>query len=100
MIVAPLHRHFSQDHLERVILEMRRRGAPVIRAYQDESAWLAREGTHRLRAAFLLGIAPILVAVPWWRSRAALERARFAAIEYGYVFPAPGGNAFLRPLGI
>lgn len=47
----------------------------------------AMEGTHRLRAAWILGLAPVLVRVAWWRSAAALERARFAAIEYGYSFP-------------
>ncbi len=90
MIISPLHRHFSPEHLAHVIGEMRRRGSPVIRAHFDASsgAWLAREGTHRLRAAFLLGLAPALVPIAWWRGRPALERARFAAIEYGYSFPA------------
>lgn len=88
VIVAPLHRYFSPDHLVDVIGEMRRRGAPTLRAYFDASsgAWLAREGTHRLRAAFLLRVAPVLISITWWRSGAALERARFAAIEYGYAF--------------
>lgn len=88
-IVAPLHRYFSPAHLVDVMDEMQRRGAPLLRAYFDapSGAWFAREGTHRLRAAFLLGVAPALTPIPWWRTAAALERARFAAIEYGYAFP-------------
>lgn len=94
-VVAPLHRHFSPKHLIEVIGEMLHLGAPVLRAYLDAptGAWLAREGTHRLRAAFLLGWAPVLVPIPWWRTQAALERARFAAIEYGYAFPQVLVNA-------
>lgn len=89
MIITPLHRYFRPDHLEEVVVEMRRRGAPVLRAYFDapSGAWLASEGTHRIRAAFLLGIAPVLVPIAWWRSGPALVRARFAAIEYGFLFP-------------
>jgi hypothetical protein len=45
-----------------------------------------REGTHRLRAAKALGLAPVIVPVPWRKTRAALERAGFAAIQRGHVF--------------
>lgn len=88
IVVTPLHEHFSPPHLEHVVSEMRRLGAPRIRAYLDveTGAWLAQEGTHRLRAALRLGIAPVMVHVRWPRSREALERARFAAIERGHVF--------------
>lgn len=88
MIVAPLHRHFSQEHLVEVIGEMRRLGPPVLRAHRDAvtGMWFEREGTHRLRAAHSLELTPILVPVQWWRTRAALERARWAALEYGYAF--------------
>lgn len=86
-VVTPLHAYYRPAHLEHVIAEMRRRGAPRIRAHFDGATWFAREGTHRLRAAKALGLAPILVPVRWWRSRAALERAQFAAVEYGHVFP-------------
>lgn len=79
ILVTPLHAHFRQTHLDHVVGEMRRRGPPVLRAYFDGQVWFAREGTHRLRAAKFLGIAPILRSIPWWRSRASLERARFAA---------------------
>lgn len=87
-IVAPLHRYFSSTHLDDVIGTMAQLGAPRIRAYFDteSAAWLAYEGTHRLRAAFALGLAPILIPIAWWRTRAALVRARFAAIDYGYAF--------------
>lgn len=88
IIVCPLHEYFRPAHLEHVIREMRSRGAPVLRGTLDpvSGAWLMREGTHRLRAAKVLGIAPVLVFVPWRKTRAALERARFAAVQRGHVF--------------
>ncbi len=86
VLVTPLHAHFRQDHLEHVIGEMRRRGPPVLRAYFDGEVWYAREGTHRLRAAKILGVVPILRSVPWWRTRASLERARFAAVRNAHEF--------------
>lgn len=87
-LVNPLHDYFRPAHLAHVIAEMERRGPPVIRASWDEQAgiWHAREGTHRLRAAKLLGIAPVLVPVPWKRSPAARERARHAAAKYAHRF--------------
>lgn len=85
-IVTPLHWYYRPSHLEHVIGEMRRRGAPRLRAHFDGEVWYAREGTHRLRACLALGIAPVLVPVPWHRSQAALQRARFAAIRDGHLF--------------
>jgi hypothetical protein len=86
--VTPLHAHFRPAHLEHVIAEMRRRGPPRIRAHFDTSsgAWLALEGTHRLRAAKLLDLAPVMLPVRWPRSALALMRARFAAVERGHIF--------------
>lgn len=86
VIVCPLHHYHRPDHLEHVIAEMHRRGAPVLRAHFDGEAWFAREGTHRLRAALLLGFVPVLVPVPWPRTLAALERARFAAMRHSHLF--------------
>lgn len=88
IVVTPLHAYFSPCHLAHVVEEMRRLGPPRIRAYHDVSsgAWYALEGTHRLRAAMELGLAPVMVAVPWPRSAEALRRARFAAVERGHVF--------------
>jgi hypothetical protein len=87
-VVSPLHRYFSPAHLDDVAREMRQRGSPVLRAHRDltSGAWFAMEGTHRLRAAFILGLEPVLVPISWWRTRSALHRARFAAAEYGYMF--------------
>lgn len=67
---------------------MHQLGAPSLRAFWDApyGVWFAYEGTHRLRAAFLLGLMPTLIPIAWWRSAAALTRARFAAVEYGYAF--------------
>lgn len=86
--VTPLHEHYSPDHLEEVVREMRRRGPPRIRAYLDTEtgAWFAFEGTHRLRAAKHLGVVPILVPVRWPRSRQALLNARHAAVQRGHAF--------------
>lgn len=88
VIVTPLHHYFRPAHLEHVVGEMLRRGAPVLRAYFDEGTgiWFAREGTHRLRAAKRLGLAPILIPTPWPKSRRSLERARFTAGITGHVF--------------
>ena len=87
-VVTPLHEHFSPARLAQVVAEMRRRGPPRIRAYFDavSVAWFCFEGTHRLRAALQLGIAPVLVPVRWHRGPAALVRARHAARIRGHVF--------------
>ena len=88
VVVTPLHWYYSESHLLDVVAAMRELGPPRIRAFLDleSGAWLAREGTHRLRAALLLELAPVLVPIRWWRTRSALERARFAALERGHVF--------------
>lgn len=88
VIVTPLHRYFSEARLVEVIDVMRDLGPPRIRAYLDRTtgAWLALEGTHRLRAALHLGLTPVMISVKWPRSARALERARFAAIDRGHVF--------------
>lgn len=87
--VNPLHGYYRPDHLERVIGEMRQIGPPALRASWDEEGgmWHAREGTHRLRAALALGMAPVLIPVPWRRSRDSLVRARHAAMRHAHVFP-------------
>jgi len=87
VIVNPLHWYHRPAHLEHVTREMRRRGAPRIRAYFDGEVWHCKEGTHRLRAALALNVAPVMVPIPWWRGKASLERARFAAMRNGHAFP-------------
>jgi hypothetical protein len=86
--VTPLHAHYREDHLAHVKAEMLHRGPPRLRGYFDAltATWFMREGTHRLRAAKALGITPVLVAVPWWRSRKSLDRARHAARRTAHVF--------------
>lgn len=86
--VNPLHGYFRPEHLLYVIDEMRRLGPPVLRACWDAEAglWHAREGTHRLRAAKALGLAPVLVSVPWRRSPAGRVRARYAAEKHAHTF--------------
>ena len=67
---------------------MRTRGAPTLRGYRDRltGAVLLREGCHRIRAAHALDLAPVLVEIPWWRSAASLERARYAAFSHALPF--------------
>ena len=87
MIVCPLHWYYSAEHLADVRAEMLTRGPPVLRGYLDASGvFLLREGTHRIRAAHALGLAPVLVPIPWWRARARLESARVAASRRGLEF--------------
>lgn len=88
--VVPLHQHFSPPRLEEVVAKMRTMGPPRIRAYYDaaSSAWFTLEGTHRLRAAVILGLTPVMVPARWPRSRRALERARHAIAHRGHLFTA------------
>lgn len=62
MHIALLHEHYDPDHLESVIAEMRILGAPTIRAVWMEChmMWVALEGCHRLRAAHILGLVPLI----------------------------------------
>lgn len=87
VIVCPLHHHFRPDHLERVTEQMRTLGPPRLRGHVDSSGFIfLREGTHRIRAAHALGLVPIVVNEPWWRSRPSLMRARWAARLRGLRF--------------
>lgn len=90
IIVCALHTYHRTEHVHAVAELMRTLGPPVLRGHLDQEtgAWLMREGTHRLLAALALGVAPVLVPIPWWRSRASLERARHAAAARGHRFPA------------
>jgi len=53
------------EHLEEVKAEMQILGAPVIRAIRDDGQGiiLALEGSHRLAAAQMLGLRPVLQLV-------------------------------------
>jgi hypothetical protein len=65
-IILP-HNHFEAAHLAEVIEEMHKLGAPTIKAVRMEAygAWVALEGAHRLRAAFELGLTPVIDEVEW-----------------------------------
>ena len=88
MIVCTLHWYFSPAHLADVEAEMMLRGPPRLRGYMDEQsgAFMLSEGTHRIRAAQSLGLTPVLVSIPWWRSRSRLASARMAAQQRGIKF--------------
>lgn len=89
VVVTPLHAHYRPAHLAHVVQRMRVLGPPRIRAYHDPvtDAWFCFEGTHRLRAALQLGVAPVLVRARWPRTPLALERARHA-LRRAHRFPA------------
>jgi len=65
-IILP-HNHFDAQHLAAVESKMRTLGAPTIKAVWMDAhdAWVAIEGSHRLRAAAALGITPIIDEVEW-----------------------------------
>lgn len=65
-IILP-HDHFDAAHLASVIAEMEALGAPVIKAVRMEAhdAWVALEGSHRIRAAHELGLDPQIEEVEW-----------------------------------
>lgn len=87
MKVCTLHWYFSEGHLLEVVQEMRRRGPPELRGFHDPGAGvLLKEGTHRIRAAGVLGLTPVIRLVPWWRSRESLQRARYALRDRGLEF--------------
>jgi hypothetical protein len=66
MEIVLMHKHFDEQHLAKVMGEMRTLGAPVIRAVHLEgNLWVALEGCHRLRAAEKLGLVPVLEEVEY-----------------------------------
>lgn len=48
------------DRLAEVIAEMREQGVPTIRAWWAGDHWRALEGSHRIAAAHVLGLTPII----------------------------------------
>lgn len=88
MLVCPLHWYFNPGHLAEVEAEMLRRGPPRLRGHLDAETgvFLLVEGTHRIRAAHRLGLAPVLIDGPWWRARDRLVGARIAARRRGLSF--------------
>lgn len=65
MKVILAHTHYNDEHLARVVEEMRTLGSPKIRAVWQEcwGAWVALEGCHRLRACEVLGIVPEIIPI-------------------------------------
>jgi hypothetical protein len=86
VIVCPLHAYYSREHLTEVMATMRVLGGPVLRGHHRDGVVYLREGTHRIRAAWRLGLVPTIIAGPWWRSRQALANARHAADRRGIYF--------------
>lgn len=51
----------NEAHLMEVVEAMREMGAPEIRAYYTGEMYVALEGSHRLAAAWELGLEPVIV---------------------------------------
>lgn len=64
-ILVTLHNHYDQDKLNVVIEQMRKLGPPKIHAFDlgFDGLVQAVEGTHRIRAAEILGLAPEIVYI-------------------------------------
>lgn len=67
MLVALTHKHYTEEHLQEVIEEMKVLGTPKIHAVWMEvyNHWVALEGCHRLRAAEILGLTPEIIEVEY-----------------------------------
>ena len=67
MYIALVHDHYSEEHLAEVIEEMKKLGAPKIRAVWMEcyDHWAALEGCHRIRAAKELGLTPEIIELDY-----------------------------------
>ena len=65
MEITLYHKHYDQNHLDKVTAEMQELGAPAIRAIWSEvyGTWMAVEGCHRLRAAETLGLTPEIIDI-------------------------------------
>ena len=67
MEIVLLHKEYDKKHLDEVIANMKKMGAPTIKAYYDEAEgiYFATEGCHRIRAAKKLGIMPVIDIIDW-----------------------------------
>ncbi len=82
-IILP-HTQYSAEHLAKVTTEMAERGSPTIKAIWVEAynAWVAIEGTHRLRAAAALGLPVMIDAVEYDADKTTLD-AGLTADDWG-----------------
>ncbi len=67
MRIVLVHNYYDKDHLKEVVEKMKKLSAPQIHAVLDEAhnQWQALEGCHRLRAAEILGLTPIIIPVEY-----------------------------------
>lgn len=65
MKIILAHNHYDDEHLANVWHEMKSLGAPTIKAawLSVYNAWMALEGCHRIRAAYMLGKMPVIEEV-------------------------------------
>lgn len=63
-IILP-HEHFDERQLAEVKNEMLRLGAPTVKAIDCGEFLVALEGSHRLRAAYDLGLTPVIDEVEY-----------------------------------
>ena len=64
MTIITMHK-VNENHLARVTSEMKTLGTPTVRAIWDGEVYYAVEGTHRLMAAYNLGLEPIIEHVEY-----------------------------------
>lgn len=64
-LIKIYHNHYSEEHLEDVKNKMEALGAPKIKAIwvEEFDCWQATEGCHRIRAAKILGLTPVIIDI-------------------------------------
>lgn len=62
MYLYTMHQ-IDDAHLDVVLRDMQQMGAPSIRVVDCGDHYMALEGVHRLRSAFLLDLAPVLIVL-------------------------------------
>jgi len=71
MRIALLHDHYDEKHLADVKAEMKKLGAPTIKAVYlaGNDHYAALEGTHRILAAKDLGLVPIIDTIDYDKTK-------------------------------
>lgn len=96
------HEPYDDGHLGMVVAEMRLAGPPTLRVALTPAGLFALEGSHRLAAAWFLGLEPRLVALPsevadYAPERWAMIAARLPRYDFGHVLLLDmGGITTLR----
>lgn len=85
--------YWETGHLGEVVAEMRELGAPTIKVVEWRGDYFAIEGSHRLCAAYHLGVTPNVVVEDQDRhdpdGEAFWESLRATLPHYAWLLPAP-----------